>query len=451
MASGRANDILEGGITRALVHLAWPVVLSTLLYTSFTIVNAIWIGRLGPEALAAVAPAHFAAWILLAIGELFGIGAAALVARRVGERDLERAGTIAAQGGVLVAIAAAVMLVAGGPAARGLFRLIGTEPSVSRAGASYLALLFQGSLFYLASMYVEAVLRAAGDTRTPMMITGAGLLLNALLDPLLIFGVGPFPRLEVQGAAIATVLSYAFTAILFLLHLRRADAALSIRFRFTSGLDPSVLARIVRIGAPPSFSTALFSIVYLFLTHFLARFGTVPVAAVGVGNRLESVSYLLAHGLSIAAATLVGQNLGAGRQARAKEAAWRATLLSVAVTGTVGAFFFFLPHELVRLFSDDAAVLAEGARFLRILSYCQFLMGVEIAMTGSFAGAGDTVPPTIISSLFSAARIPLAWVVSLPLGYGPVGIWWMITVTCMFRGALLAAWFRRDRWMNRTV
>lgn len=446
---GRDLHLTEGPILGSLFRLAWPVMLSYLLYTGFSVVDAAWIGRLGPEALAAAGPAQFATWLLIAVGEALGVGATALVARRIGEGNRARAAEIAAQGGLLVLVAGAVSVLAGGGASRGLFALLGTEAEVSRLGAAYLSILFYGALFHYGAIYSESVLRAAGDTRTPMLITGSGLVLNAVLDPLLIFGYGPFPRLGIEGAALATVLSHASILSVFLLHFRSGRAAVPLRTARPKRLEPRVWREIVRIGLPASFTTALYSVVYLFLTYFLALFGTVPVAVVGVGNRLEGISYLVSHGISIAVSTLVGQNLGAGKKDRAERSAWFATALAAGLCALVGLVFLAFPETLFRFFSSDPGVIEEGSRFLRIIAVCQFFMGVEVVMYGAFAGAGDTVPPMAISSVFSLGRIPLAWVVAILLGWGPVGIWWMISVTCVVRAVVLAAWFRRNRWMER--
>ncbi len=443
--------ILEGSIAGALFRLGWPVMLSFLVYSGFTLVDAIFIGRLGPSALAASGPAQFASWLLIAVGEVIGVGTAAVIARRVGAGESGEAGRMVAQGGILVLLAGAGALITAGPAAHYLFLLIGTDPEVSRLGYAYLSILFRGAIFSFSSLFMESALRAAGDTRTPMFITGGGFLLNALLDPLLIFGAGPVPALGIEGAAIATVISQATMVCFFLAHFRSDRTAVPIDFRAARVPDLAVWGKIIRIGAPVSMITALFSAVYLFLTYFLAKYGAVPIAVVGVGNRLEGITYLIAHGLSVAAMTLVGQNLGAGKSDRAEKAAWMASGIAAGMALLIGLAFFLFPRWIFGFFTDDPTVLEEGVRFLRIVALCQGFMGVEVVMYGAFSGAGDTLPATIISTFLNALRIPAAWIVADLLGYGPVGIWWMISLSCIVRGVLLGAWFRRNRWKEKVV
>jgi putative MATE family efflux protein len=215
--------------------------------------------------------------------------------------------------------------------------------------------------------------------------------------------------------------------------------------------SPPLLASMARIGTPPAVSSLLFSVVYLFLSNVMARFGTIALAALGIGNRLESISYLTAGGFGVAASTLVGQNLGAALPRRAERAAWTATAIIVVLTGIYSVLLFCFAEGFVRVFTSDPRVIVEAARFVRILSFCQAFMGVEIVLQGAFGGAGDTLPPTLISVPISLLRIPLAYLLALPLGFGPGAIWWLLSVSCLIRGLLLGLWFRRNRWMQKTL
>jgi putative MATE family efflux protein len=214
---------------------------------------------------------------------------------------------------------------------------------------------------------------------------------------------------------------------------------------------PRVWTRILRIGLPGGLNAFLFTVVYIFLSNALARFGNVPLAVLGVGNRLESINYLIAHGFSVAASTLVGQYLGAGRSGRAERAAWMSALYSALFTGTMGAIFIIFPERIFGIFTTDPDTLAEGVRFLRIIGLSQLWMGVDIAIYGAFVGAGSTVPPMAISSVISVLRVPLAYLAAFSMGGGVTGVWWMISITAIVRGALLAWWFRLGRWKEAKV
>lgn len=445
------THITSGSISGALFRLGWPVTLSFFLYTSFVIIDSIWIGRLGSDALAASGPSQFASWSIFAIGEIIGIGATAIIARRIGAGEMRDAALTLIQGCWMVVLAG--LLLAGGGAffARTLYSHLGTSDIVNALGVRYLSILCYGAIFQFAGIFLESVLRSSGDTRTPLFVTAGGLALNAVLDPVLMFGWWGAPALGIAGAAIATVGSQALIVVVYLFYFRSGRATVPVLPRTEWKFDSYISRRIVQIGLPASAITFLFTIVYLFLTRFLAEFGTAPVAILGVGNRLEAITYLFGHGLSIATSTMVGQSLGAGKPDRAEKTAWYASAIASGFGLCVTALFLGAPEWTFSWFSSDPDVIAGGAVFLRILAICQVFMGMEVVLYGAFSGAGDTIPPTLISTSLNLARIPLAWFVGIDLGYGPLGIWWMISISCIVRGVLLSLWFRRNKWKDKVI
>jgi len=433
-------------LSRQVLELAWPVMISMGMVTAFTLTDAFWVGKLGPDALAAVAPAQFASWILWSLGSVLEVGIPSLVARAVGAGERARAIRAAAAGiqlAVLIAIPVALFAL---PFSNVIFRFVGTPPTVTEMGVTYLSVLLWGSIFLFVILSLESTLRAAGDTKTPMMITIVSLGINFILDPLLILGVGPFPQWGVMGAAIATVISEAIGLGAYVVVFARGRARVSPARRDLQRIEPAIWRKILRIGIPGAFNAFLFVVVYLVLSNVVARYGNPALAVLGVGNRLESVNYLIATGFSVSASTLVGQYLGAKRPDLAERAAWLSTLYSVIFTGVVGAVYFIFPGPIFGLFTRDPATLAEGIRFLTIIALCQVWMGVEIPIFGAFTGAGSTGSPVAISATISLLRIPLAYLFALTLATGTLGVWWVMTLTCVLRGALLAAWFRRGRW-----
>lgn len=420
--------------------------LSMGLTTLYSLVDAFWVGRLGPTALAALAPAHFASWILWAIGSILEVGVPSLVARAVGAGDGARAARAAGAGLQVAAILGALSAVVAVPFAGAIFGFVDASSEATRAGTAYLRILLLGggALFFF--MGCEAILRAAGDTRTPMYFSVGSLVLNGILDPFLIHGWGPFPHWGVPGAAAATVISQVVGAIAYVIYLRTGRARLTPGPRDLRELRPDLWARILRIGVPGGVNAALYVVVYVMLAKVAAGLGDVPLAVLGLGNRLESINYLIATGFSVAASTLVGQALGTGDVDRARRAGWVASVQAAAFCGAVGIVFVLIPEALMGIFSDDPATIAEGARFLRILSVCQLWMGVESAIFGGFTGAGATAGPVAISSTISLLRIPGAILVVSHLGMGATGIWWLLSATCALRGILLAGWWWRGRW-----
>jgi putative MATE family efflux protein len=300
-------------------------------------------------------------------------------------------------------------------------------------------------------LVAETVWRACGDSRTPMLVVATGTLLNVALDPFLILGIGPFPAWGVRGAAIATVISEIVVVLLY--------GALAIRGRWPLArpragrdlLDRARVARIVRIGMPHAAIGVLYSVVYLFLARVTGGFGAPALAALGIVNRLESLDYLTATAMGMGVATLVGQNLGAGRPERAERAAHLGARFVTLTTGLVTIVYLALAEPIVRIFTTDPASVAEAARFLRIVAISQVFMGWEITYDHAFTGAGDTLPPMIVSVGVSVLRLPLAWGLAVPLGLGPDGVWWTISLTGILRGLVMPAWFLRGRWKTKDV
>ncbi|MCB9462433.1 MAG: MATE family efflux transporter [Candidatus Eisenbacteria bacterium] len=435
--------LTEGRILPVLLRLSWPVLLSMSLQTLFHIVDAIWVGRLGADALAAVSTCVYATWILGGIGELLSSGVVALASRDVGAGRQDSAWKTAGQAQSFAWCLGIVLVAAAPTAPRALFTALSTTPEVTRLGIEYLSPLLYFAVPALLLATLAAILRAWGDTKTALRITAVSVTLNLVLDPLLIFGFGPIPALGVKGAAYATLLSQSIGVTLFYLHLRGRFGSLRLPFP-----QRSTILSIARIGLPVTMNAALYAFVYLWFAGVAARIDTNAVAVLGVGNRLESVVYILAESLSLAAAAFVGQNLGGQRVDRVRTGVRWALVIGFAVGAVFGVLFFTLGRPLFSLFTSDPTVLADAGPYMQILALCQGFMAVEVTLYGVFAGAGYTLVPTVVSGLVHAMRVPLASWVALRLGYGLEGLAWMITLTCVLRSLWLAAVLARGRWLG---
>jgi putative MATE family efflux protein len=443
---GRAEvrELTSGSETANLLYLALPAVSTNFLQAAFNLVDIFWVGRLGAEALAAVSTATFLIWAIFSLAHLLSVGVGALVGRAVGAGEPREADRITYQG-TAWSVIAGVAVAGGVPLLPLLFRIMGTSPGVSEAGVSYVGIqLASGPLFFL--MFVtDSAFRSRGDARTPMRLLFIAVLLNLVLDPVLIFGVGPVPALGVAGAAWATVLSRGIAVVLALWLLRG-----SLATGLARGWLPHVatLGRLVRIGTPLGLSSLLFCAVYIWLARITAPFGSEALAALGVGHRVESLSYLLCLGFGSAAAALVAQNLGAGKPDRAAACARRAMLLLAGVEGVFTLLFLLLGAPIVRLFTPDALVVAHGASYLAIVAWSQVFMAMEILYEATFGGAGSTFPPMAVSVPLTAARIPLAWLLAVQLGWGLAGVWWAISLTTVAKGIVLGAWWAAGTWRD---
>ncbi len=445
------RDLTTGPITKSIFYLAGPAVATFFLETAFYIADMFWVGKLGAVSLAAVISSAFLIWIIWSLVGAVSVGVTALVARFVGARQLDEAGYGARQGYLFAIFLALGITIAGILFARWPFVLMGTEPDVTGLGIRYLKIIFAGAVgFFLIDVF-SAIFRAAGDTKTPMLVIGGSLGLNIVLDPFLIFGWGPFPRMEIAGAALASIFAHAMGTVFFIMLI----AGGKLRFKFSLlprlDLDLSMVWRILRIGIPASSAWILFSLVYLFLNKIVALFGTEAIAALGIGNRMESISFHTCMGFSIAASTLMGQNLGAGKPERSSEAAWKAAGIAVLITGFVAIMFFTFPGQIASFFISDPKVIGIGIWYLKIVALSQMFMALEIVFEGAFGGAGNTVPPMIVSISGSLARVPLAYLLAVYWGMGIVGVWWVITFTSVVKGIILAYWFRKGRWKTQKI
>lgn len=428
-----ATGIIEGPLRPAILRLALPAVGTTLFQVLFNITDTFWVGRtLGAEALAAVSLASYTVWVIVSIGELVGVGLTAVASRRHGEGDPGSAAR-AAGTALLLASGLGILVAVGGVASLpAIFRVMGTEGRVAELAREFLVVQLAGAVLIYGYYVVTAAFRSGGDTRTPFVLLGASVLLNLVLDPLMILGWGPFPALGVYGAALATVLTRGLGFIVGIELLRR-------RGGLRLGWSVPVARTIVRIGMPTMLTGVLFSAIYMLLVRVVGRFGTPAIAALGVGHKIEGVSYMICIGFGLAAETIVGQNLGAGQPARAREAGWLTARIASVAPCLLAVLFLLAPGALVGVFTTDPAVIRDASLYLRAVGVAQVVMAYENVLEGGLTGAGYTLYTMIAVVCISALRVPLAEIVSA--SFGLVGIWWMLAVTAMARaGAMTALW-----------
>ncbi len=451
MLPASPSDLLERPLPRAVFELAWPAISSMVVIMLFSLVDTWYIGKLGADMFAAVSAASFIVWAVQSISLVISEGVNAMVARFVGARDPHTAGRVVGQALLMTAIIALVTSLSGLALQNRTLQAMGLEGKVLQAANEYLAVFFYGVFISFSVYAVDAAFRGMGDTKTPLKIISFALFLNAVLDPLLIFGLGPFPRLEVAGAAWATVLAHIVALVWSFVALSRKPVRLVLDRRSGTFFDLSMMLRIARIGAPIAANGFFFSLSYMALTRVISVYGSDALAALGVSHRIEGVCYNVAVGFSIAAATLVGQNLGAGRPERAEKAVALCVLYVSVFTAVVSLSYFFVGGKMIAFFVDEPAVVVEGARYLKIVSYFTVMLGFEVVYEGAFSGAGDTVPPMVISIPLTWARIPLALLLAEHGGWGSSGIWWAVGITTGLKGIVMALWFMRGRWKKKQV
>ena len=454
---GSDQDYTRGPLGRAVLLLAVPMVLEMALESVFAVTDIFFVSHLGPDATATVALTESLLVLVYALAMGIGVAATALVARRTGEHDPEGAAQAAGQA-VLVAAGTALVLGAAGAAlAPQLLALMGAGAGVLRVGTGYARVMLGGEASILLLFVGNAIFRGAGDPVVAMRTLWVANGINIVLGPLLIFGPGPLPALGVTGAAVATTIGRSTGAALALWQLTRlrpagAPAArVRVRARHLRPDRPS-MAALAKLAWAAGLQQVVGSANWILLVRIVALFGSVALAGYSIAIRVAIFALLPAWGLSNAAATLVGQSLGANDPERAERAVWLTARYNAYFLGAVGLVFLLAAGPITDGFTTDAGVAANAALDLRIVASGFVFYAYGMVLTAAFNGAGDTRTPTWLNLFaFWAFELPLAWVLAVPLGWGPAGAMVAVAVAFSALAAASAVIFRRGRWKTRTV
>jgi putative MATE family efflux protein len=427
------------------------MVLEMAMESIFAVADVFWVAHLGADAVATVGLTESMLALVYTVAMGLSIGVTATVARRIGERDPERAAETAVQGiwlGVLLAILLGVAGIALAPL---LLRVMGASPAIVATGTRYTQVMLGGNLVVMLLFLINAVFRGAGDAAIAMRVLWLANLLNIVLGPLLIFGLGPLPKLGVTGAAVATTLGRGVGVLFQLWYLARPGRRVTVARRHLR-LQPALMWRLIRLSGAGMLQVLIGTASWIGLVRVVATFGSAPLAGYTIGMRVIMFALLPSWGLSNAAATMVGQGLGAGKPDRAEQAVWRAGIYNLIFLSAVGLFFVAAAGPIVSIFSSEPAVAQVATRCLRIVALGFPLYAYGMVLGQSFNGAGDTWTPTWLNLLcFWVLEIPLAWALSNPGGHGPTGAFIAITVAFSVIAVASALLFKRGRWKLRTV
>jgi putative MATE family efflux protein len=450
IAGSHHGEYTEGPIGRAILLLAIPMVLELVLESVFAVVDVFFVSRLGAEAVATVGLTESMLTIIYAVAIGLSAGATATVARRIGERDPDGAARAAVQAIALGVFVAVPLGLFGFWFARPLLTLMGATPDVL-AHASFAEIVLGCNGVIMMLFLINAVFRGAGDAAVAMRVLWIANAINIVLDPCFIFGLGPFPELGVTGAAVATTTGRGTGVLVQLYLLSRGDGRIVIR-REHLRLDPKVMISMLRLSGTAVFQMLIATTSWIWLIRILATFGSVAVAGCTIAIRIVMFMLLPSWGLSNAAATLVGQNLGAQKPERAEASVWRATVYNMVFLGTVGVVFVVFAEAIVAGFTSDPEVAPIATQGLRIISAGFPFYAAGYVLTQSFNGAGDTLTPTLINiGCLWLGEIPLAYVLARPLGLGPPGVFWGIAIAFSSMSVVSALIFRRGTWKLKRV
>jgi putative MATE family efflux protein len=449
--SGVEQDYTELPLRRAVFLLATPMVLEMAMESLFAVADIFWVSRLGADAVATVGLTESLLALIYAVALGLSVSATATVARRVGQRDLAQASLAAGQVLILTLVVSVLIGAAGLLLSPVLLGMMGASSSVVQLGSSYARIMLSGSITVVLLFVLNAVFRGAGDAVTAMRSLTLANLANIVLGPIFIFGLGPLPALGVTGAAVATTLGRGIGVGYQLMRLARRSGRLQVHW---ADLRPrvDVLRQLLRLATTGTLQSLLETASWLGLVRILSLFGSVALAGYTIAMRVAVFALLPSWGMANAAATLVGQNLGAGKPERAERAVWVVGLYNLIFLGSVSVLFTLAPQPILRFFTTEPHELAYAASCLRTVALGFLFYAYGMVLVQAFNGAGDTRTPTLLNlACFWFFKIPVAYVLAVNLALGPLGVFW--AVTCAYSALALLALliFRRGRWKTQRV
>ena len=446
----KINDtITQGSLKSSIWKLAMPMMVGAALQDLFTLADLFFIGRLGHVAVAALSISGIILSVIMIVAIGISTGTTALIAHFVGKKDYNSADSVLFQTVVISIVCSVLMVFIGLFGTNGLLRVFGANAEVMTAASEYLRIAFLWSVFIFLFIALNQALRGSGDAIVPLKVLVFANIINIILDPLLIFGFGFFPRMEVAGSAAATVFSRAIGVIIILRHLLYGHSSLHFH-RGIFKVNFKVMLRMMKIGFFASLEVMLRQVSLLFLLPLITSFGTACLAAFGIVIRLRMVIMMLGFGMSGATAVLIGQNMGAGKPLRAAQSGWQTLKYYEYIVFPVAVIFFIFSPQIVGIFNDSPEVIEIGSSFLRFIAVTFPFLASSIILGKGVTGAGDTIAPAIATSIAQLGfRVPIAYLAALGLGFGANGVWIGINVSDICQGLVMIWYFRTGYWQKR--
>jgi putative MATE family efflux protein len=448
---GSQQDFTEGSLRRAIVLLAIPMVLEMVMESLFAVVDTFWVAHLGANAMATVGLTESVLMLVYCGAMGLSMSATAMVARRIGEKDSKGAAVAAVQA-ILVGVVASVLVAVGGSAiAPKLLEIMGAAPDVIAIGRHYAAIMMGSTVAIVLLFLNNGIFRGAGDAAIAMRVLWLSNFINLLLDPCFIFGLGPFPEFGLAGAAVSTTIGRSIGVVYQMWILFSGHSRVKILPRqFRVHWD--VMSRLIRVALNGMFQYGIGQLSWLFLVRLVSTFGSVAVAGYTVAIRIFFFAILPPWGLSGAAATLVGQNLGAQKPERAERSVWLTGFYNMIFLAAVGLVFIFFPEPIIRVFTSDPAVISFGVDCLRIICYGNLAYAYGMVMVQSFNGAGDTFTPTVVNLFgYWLFQIPVAYLLASRTSLGPQGVFYAIPIAETAIAIVGVALFRQGRWKKKRI
>jgi putative MATE family efflux protein len=445
--NGSEQNFTQGSIDRAIFLLSIPMILEMAMESLFAVVDVFFISRLHDnDAVATIGLTESMLTLIYSIAIGLSMGATAMVARRVGEKDIQSAEVAAVQAIFIGATIAIAISLVGLFFSTDLLRIMGASEAVIAKGAGYTRWMLSGNITIMMLFLINAVFRGAGDASVAMRSLWIANILNMALDPLFIFGWGPVPAMGVEGAAIATNMGRGTGVLYQVYHLFKGKGIIKLHARNIM-LKMDIIWNLLKVSAGGTAQFIIASASWIFLVRIVSTFGSEALAGYTVAIRIIVFAILPAWGMANASATLVGQNLGAQQPERAEKSVWRTAFFNMIFLGVVTVLFFTLASPILKLFTTDASVLQSGIQCLQIVSLGYIFYAYGMVVAQSFNGAGDTRTPTILNFFgFWTFQIPLAYLLAVTAGFGPTGVYAAISIAESAIAVASILLFRQGKW-----
>lgn len=448
---GSARDFTIEPIGRSLFLLAVPMILEMIMESTFAVVDIFFVAKLGAEAVAVVGLTESMMALVYAVAFGLAIGATATVARRIGEKDIEGAAKTATHVIYLGVIVSLMMSVIGVAAAPYIFQVLGAESHVAEMGLTFMRIMLGGNAVVVFLFLLNAIFRGAGDAAIAMRVLWLANGLNMILSPCFIFGVLFFPHLGVTGAAVGTTIGRGCGVLFAFWYLFRGEKRFEIH-RDHWRIDPSMLWKLTKLSWTAVLQFLIGTASWSALVRVVAGFGSEAIAGYVISLRVVVFALLPALGLSNAAATMVGQNLGAKKPDRSEASVWKAAFFNAGFYFLVGIVLYVFAHTIVAFFTTEPTVLSYGSDSLTIVALGFTFYGFGMVMETSFNGAGDTWTPTWINLfIFWIFEIPLAYLLAYEFGMGPHGVFWAITIAFSLLAVVSGLLFKLGYWKRKMI
>ena len=432
-------DLVKGDVLKTLITLSLPILGTSFIQMAYSLVDMLWIGRVGSAAVAAVGTAGFFAWFGNSLVLVSKTGAEVGVSQAIGKGDIKKRDKYINNSLILcvmMAIIYSFILLIFREQLIGFFKL--GDENIIQMSIQYLVIISISMVCAFLNPQFTGIITATGNSKTPFLVNTVGLVVNIVLDPIFIFGMGPIPKMGVAGAALATALAQVVVTILFIRIFVKGGYKLNLKGKV---LDFAAIKEIAIWGIPSAVQNCLFAFFAMIIGRLVASFGATAIAVQKVGSQIESISWMTAGGFSSALTAFVGQNYGAKAYDRVRQG-YKSTIFIASMLGVFATLLLVFGGQwLFSIFLPEQEAILKGADYLRILGYSQIFMCIEITTSGAFFGVGKTMPPSIIGVIFTGLRIPMAMLLAKPELLGLDGIWWSISISSVIKGILLVGLF----------